>query len=184
MAGAWGGCAPHPAAPLTDALPAGSGRAPGGPGDGVPAPQKVLFPAERLSMKWERIYRVGAGLHNLGNTCFLNATVQCLTYTPPLASYLLSREHGRSCEWGAQVAGRRSARLPCSHCCPGLWRGVGGGRLRPLGSLLSIPASGGCSGAQLPFPGCSSVPRLCVGEALSLLGRARLPAGSAGFPGG
>ncbi|KAM5307538.1 ubiquitin carboxyl-terminal hydrolase 36 isoform 1-T4 [Glossophaga mutica] len=69
-------------------------------GDGVPAPQKVLFPMERLSLKWERVYRVGAGLHNLGNTCFLNATVQCLTYTPPLANYLLSREHARNCHQG------------------------------------------------------------------------------------
>ncbi|XP_036194694.1 ubiquitin carboxyl-terminal hydrolase 36 isoform X2 [Myotis myotis] len=70
-------------------------------GDGVPAPQKVLFPVERLSLKWERIYRVGAGLHNLGNTCFLNSTVQCLSYTPPLANYLLSREHARSCPQGS-----------------------------------------------------------------------------------
>lgn len=70
-------------------------------GDGVPAPQKVLFPMERLSLKWERVYRVGAGLHNLGNTCFLNSTVQCLTYTPPLANYLLSREHARSCPQGS-----------------------------------------------------------------------------------
>lgn len=70
----------------------------GGGGDGVPAPQKVLFPMERLSLKWERVYRVGAGLHNLGNTCFLNSTIQCLTYTPPLANYLLSKEHSRNCE--------------------------------------------------------------------------------------
>ncbi|NXK82717.1 UBP36 hydrolase, partial [Amazona guildingii] len=63
------------------------------PGDGIPAPQKVLFPVERLSMKWEKMHRVGAGLRNLGNTCFLNSTVQCLTYTPPLANYLLSKEH-------------------------------------------------------------------------------------------
>ncbi|XP_007482991.2 ubiquitin carboxyl-terminal hydrolase 36 isoform X1 [Monodelphis domestica] len=68
--------------------------------DGVPAPQKVLFPVERLSLKWERIYRVGAGLHNLGNTCFLNSTIQCLTYTPPLANYLLSKEHTRNCHQG------------------------------------------------------------------------------------
>ncbi|XP_071620437.1 ubiquitin carboxyl-terminal hydrolase 36 isoform X2 [Heliangelus exortis] len=78
----------------------GSDHGPRGPADGIPAPQKVLFPAERLSMKWERIYRVGAGLHNLGNTCFLNSTVQCLTYTPPLANYLLSKEHSRSCGQG------------------------------------------------------------------------------------
>ncbi|XP_069055776.1 ubiquitin carboxyl-terminal hydrolase 36 isoform X3 [Pleurodeles waltl] len=68
--------------------------------DGVPTPQKVLFPVERLSTKWERISRVGAGLHNLGNTCFLNSTVQCLTYTPPLANFLLSKEHSRNCSPG------------------------------------------------------------------------------------
>nr|XP_029505151.1 ubiquitin carboxyl-terminal hydrolase 36-like [Oncorhynchus nerka] len=70
----------------------------GGQSDGIPAPQKMLFPGNRLSMRWERVYRVGAGLHNLGNTCFLNSTVQCLTYTPPLANYLLSKEHSRACE--------------------------------------------------------------------------------------
>ncbi|NWU85080.1 UBP36 hydrolase, partial [Onychorhynchus coronatus] len=70
-------------------------------GDGIPAPQKVLFPAQRLSMKWERVHRVGAGLSNLGNTCFLNSALQCLTYTPPLTNYLLSREHGRTCAHGS-----------------------------------------------------------------------------------
>nr|AAH84261.1 Usp36 protein [Xenopus laevis] len=69
-----------------------------GRSDGVPVPQKILFPADKLSMKWDRISRVGAGLQNLGNTCFLNATVQCLTYTPPLANYLLSKEHTSNCQ--------------------------------------------------------------------------------------
>ncbi|XP_078081791.1 ubiquitin carboxyl-terminal hydrolase 36 isoform X2 [Mustelus asterias] len=69
----------------------------GTPNDGIPAPQKVLFPMEKLSMKWVRMCRVGAGLHNLGNTCFLNSTIQCLTYTPPLANYLLSKEHTKTC---------------------------------------------------------------------------------------
>uniref|UniRef100_A0A3B3ZGS2 USP domain-containing protein n=1 Tax=Periophthalmus magnuspinnatus TaxID=409849 RepID=A0A3B3ZGS2_9GOBI len=69
----------------------------GNQSDGIPAPQKFLFPGNKLTLKWERVYRVGAGLHNLGNTCFLNSTVQCLTYTPPLANYLLSKEHSRAC---------------------------------------------------------------------------------------
>ncbi|XP_052467084.1 ubiquitin carboxyl-terminal hydrolase 42 [Carassius gibelio] len=66
-------------------------------GDGIALPQKVLFSPERLCLKWNQCHRVGAGLHNLGNTCFLNSTLQCLTYTAPLANYMLTREHSKTC---------------------------------------------------------------------------------------
>ncbi|XP_051878491.1 ubiquitin carboxyl-terminal hydrolase 42 [Pristis pectinata] len=68
-----------------------------GSGDGIAPPQKILFPAEKISLKWQQIHKIGAGLQNLGNTCFLNSALQCLTYTPPLANYMLSREHSRTC---------------------------------------------------------------------------------------
>ncbi|KAM9167157.1 putative ubiquitin carboxyl-terminal hydrolase 17-like protein 23, partial [Mergus octosetaceus] len=50
----------------------------------------ILFPPEKICMDWQETQSVGVGLYNLGNTCFLNATLQCLTYTPPLANYMLS----------------------------------------------------------------------------------------------
>ncbi|KAK2876597.1 hypothetical protein Q8A67_020693 [Cirrhinus molitorella] len=66
-------------------------------GDGIALPQKVLFSPERLCLKWNQGQRVGAGLQNMGNTCFLNSTLQCLTYTAPLANYMLTREHTKTC---------------------------------------------------------------------------------------
>lgn len=87
--------------------------------DGFQEPSKVLFPKKRVNginsllfpysvdtlqsltgadlMAWKLSSAAGAGLNNHGNTCFLNSVVQCITYTPPLANYLLAKEHSRSC---------------------------------------------------------------------------------------
>ncbi|CAM9942957.1 unnamed protein product [Lampetra fluviatilis] len=61
------------------------------------APRLAPESGENLSLTWQWNACEGAGLDNMGNTCFLNATLQCLTYTAPLANYLISRHHSGRC---------------------------------------------------------------------------------------
>ncbi|XP_031480994.1 ubiquitin carboxyl-terminal hydrolase 23 [Nymphaea colorata] len=62
--------------------------------EAVDAQEIVLDPELTLGIGFKRI---GAGLANLGNTCYLNSVLQCLTYTEPLAAYLQSGKHKSSC---------------------------------------------------------------------------------------
>ncbi|KAF8032565.1 hypothetical protein BT93_D1466 [Corymbia citriodora subsp. variegata] len=45
---------------------------------------------------------VGAGLNNLGFTCFLNAVLQCLTHTVPLVQAIRAFDHANPCERGTE----------------------------------------------------------------------------------
>lgn len=66
--------------------------------DELPQPKRDIFDSKSLIMEWKSSKGVGAGLGNLGNTCFLNSVLQCLLYTPPLYNYLTSVDHKQKCE--------------------------------------------------------------------------------------
>ncbi len=64
----------------------------------LPCPQKILYPLEDIEMEWHYENAFGSSLFNEGNTCFINATLQCLNYTAPLVHYLLSEHHYDNCK--------------------------------------------------------------------------------------
>ncbi|XP_071712014.1 ubiquitin carboxyl-terminal hydrolase 17-like [Rutidosis leptorrhynchoides] len=47
---------------------------------------------------WKHVELRPFGLVNCGNSCYANAVLQCLTYTPPLNAYLLQGLHSKACD--------------------------------------------------------------------------------------
>ncbi|RXH67357.1 hypothetical protein DVH24_027477 [Malus domestica] len=64
----------------------------------VKAPEKAIVFAEDLPEEEQALnLGYGAGLFNLGNTCYMNSTIQCLHSVPELKSALIKYSHsGRS----------------------------------------------------------------------------------------
>nr|GEW80069.1 ubiquitin carboxyl-terminal hydrolase 17-like [Tanacetum cinerariifolium] len=47
---------------------------------------------------WKQVQLQPFGLKNCGNSCYANAVLQCLVYTPPLTAYLLEGVHSKACD--------------------------------------------------------------------------------------
>jgi len=63
--------------------------------------QPVLCPKTKVQplFSWaDSAPRIGGGLINLGNSCFMNSSLQCIIYTAPFFNYCKQREHSRTCK--------------------------------------------------------------------------------------
>ncbi|KAL5292387.1 USP42 family protein [Megaselia abdita] len=75
----------------------------------LPQPKRILFPREKIHIGWKQSpykWNVGAGMTNVGNTCYLNSTLQALFHVPAIANWLMSdKDHRERCEQENGVQG-------------------------------------------------------------------------------
>jgi ubiquitin carboxyl-terminal hydrolase 36/42 len=56
----------------------------------LPTPKVTLFPAHSIQLGWRKDECVGGGMINVGNTCYLNSTLQALFHVPAFVNWLRS----------------------------------------------------------------------------------------------
>ncbi|KAL0904142.1 hypothetical protein M5K25_026216 [Dendrobium thyrsiflorum] len=76
-------------------------------------PETEMLESSNISPPTSRFqaHLVGATLNNMGNTCFMNAVLQCITHTVPLVEKLRAESHSTTCSGFADNDGEF-----CSFC--------------------------------------------------------------------
>lgn len=85
------------AANVTTQQNGGTPLKPSATGIQLPTPKRILYDRELVQIGWKngRKWSVGTGMTNVGNTCYLNSTLQALFHVPSFANWLFSDEEHR-----------------------------------------------------------------------------------------
>ncbi|XP_045599891.2 ubiquitin carboxyl-terminal hydrolase 36 isoform X1 [Procambarus clarkii] len=80
--------------------------------DQLEEPRVVLWPRDKVTLGWRKTFSPGAGMVNLGNTCYMNSSLQALFHIPSMANWLMDdlSTHTQRCE---SISGNASF---CSVC--------------------------------------------------------------------
>lgn len=84
------------------------------PDDSVPRAKITLFHIEKVQVGWQGAWSAGTGIQNVGNTCYLNSTLQALFHVPAFANWLVSEgPHADKCNQkdGCVICGMRETLL-------------------------------------------------------------------------